>query len=102
MRGEKIVAFPVRHRRGLIRLAEQIADRGPVAAEKYLQQQLRRRTRLSQVKGSRRLARTSTIRRLTRGCTVISRSKFGHDCESFLAVASVFRRQYLMQHQVIA
>jgi hypothetical protein len=35
MRGENTVAFPFRHRRGFIlRLTEQMAARGPVAAQK--------------------------------------------------------------------
>jgi hypothetical protein len=43
MKRGRIVAFPFACRLGLIlRLAEQMAARRPVAAEKYLQQQLRR------------------------------------------------------------
>jgi hypothetical protein len=43
MKDEKIVVFPFAHRRGLIlRLAEQMVARAPSAAEKHLQQQLRR------------------------------------------------------------
>ncbi len=43
MKRGKVVVFPFAYRRGLIlRLAEQMAARGPAAAEKYLQQQLQR------------------------------------------------------------
>ena len=43
MKRGRVAAFPFAHRRGVIlRLAEQMAARGPAAAENYLQQQLRR------------------------------------------------------------
>jgi Family of unknown function (DUF6074) len=43
MKREKIIAFPFARRRGVVRrLAQQMAMREPVAAEKYLQQQLQR------------------------------------------------------------
>jgi hypothetical protein len=43
MKREKVVAFPFARRHGVIlRLAEQMAARGPAVAENYLQQQLRR------------------------------------------------------------
>ena len=55
MKRGKVVVFPFAYRRGLIlRLAEQMAVRGPAAAEKYLQQQLQRQ--ISTLRRAQRLA----------------------------------------------